>query len=194
MTNMGAELGATTSIFTSDENTRHYLKAQGREGDWIPLSADEGCQYDEVLHIDLDKLEPLVARPHSPDNVAKVREVGPIPVQQVVVGSCTNSSFSDLMTVASLLKGKTVHPNVSMAVAPGSKQVFTMIARSSALGDLIESGARVLESACESYIGMGQSPGSGTNSVRSLNRNFRAAQERRTLNYTKRSATAKVTP
>jgi aconitate hydratase len=172
ITNMGAELGATTSIFPSDDKTRQYLKAQGREGDWKPLSADEGCDYDEILHIDLNKLEPLVARPHSPDNVTKVREVGPIPVQQVVVGSCTNSSFSDLMTVASLLKGKTVHPNVSMAIAPGSKQVFTMIARSGALGDVIEAGARILESACGPCIGMGQSPGSGTNSVRSFNRNF----------------------
>ncbi|WP_047155424.1 aconitate hydratase [Aneurinibacillus tyrosinisolvens] len=172
ITNMGAELGATTSIFPSDEMTKQYLKAQGREGDWTPLGADEGCEYDEHLSIDLSELEPLVARPHSPDNVVKVHEAGPIPVSQVAVGSCTNSSFSDLMTVATLLKGKTVHPNVSLSISPGSKQVFTMIAQNGALADLIAAGGRILESACGPCIGMGMSPSSGSNSVRSFNRNF----------------------
>jgi aconitate hydratase len=172
ITNMGAELGATTSIFPSDEMTKQYLKAQGREGDWTPLGADEGCEYDEHLSIDLSALEPLVARPHSPDNVVKVHEAGPIPVSQVAVGSCTNSSFSDLMTVATLLKGKTVHPNVSLSISPGSKQVFTMIAQNGALADLIAAGGRILESACGPCIGMGMSPSSGSNSVRSFNRNF----------------------
>ncbi|WP_066638259.1 aconitate hydratase [Desulfolucanica intricata] len=172
ITNMGAELGATTSIFPSDELTRAYLKAQGREQDWIPLTADADAEYDEYIIINLSELEPLVARPHSPDNVVSVRKLGPVPVQQVAIGSCTNSSFSDLMIVAKMLKGKTVHPNVSLVIAPGSKQVYTMIAQNGALADLIAAGARILESACGPCIGMGQSPASAANSVRTFNRNF----------------------
>jgi aconitate hydratase len=172
ITNMGAELGATTSIFPSDEETRAYLKSQGREEDWVSLNADADAVYDELLEIKLDELEPLSARPHSPDNVAKVRDIGPVPVQQVAIGSCTNSSYADLMIVAKMLKGRTVHPSVSLAIAPGSKQVYTMIAQNGALADLIDAGARILESACGPCIGMGQSPSSAANSVRTFNRNF----------------------
>jgi len=172
ITNMGAELGATTSIFPSDEATREYMKAQGRGKDWAPLSADAGATYDEELIIDLNKLQPLVAQPHSPDNVIEVSKLKSIDVQQVCVGSCTNSSYSDLMMVAKMLKGKHVHPNVSMTVTPGSKQVFQMIANNGALADIIASGARIIESACGPCIGMGQAPSSGAVSVRSFNRNF----------------------
>ncbi len=172
LTNMGAELGATTSVFPSDEVTRAFLRAQGREGDWIPLEADPDAEYDEVLEMDLDGLEPMIARPHSPDNVVPVREVAGTPVDQVAVGSCTNSSYVDLMRVAAILRGKAVHPRVSLVVAPGSRQVLTMVAREGALADLIAAGARILESACGPCIGMGQAPPSGGVSVRTFNRNF----------------------
>jgi len=172
ITNMGAELGATTSIFPSDEQTYLYLKAQGREASWVPLQPDPDAEYDEVMEIDLDSLEPMIARPSSPDNVCPVSEVEGTKLAQVCVGSCTNSSYRDLMTVAAMLKGKTVHPEVSLTVTPGSKQVYTMIAANGALADLIAAGARILESACGPCIGMGQVPPSGTASLRSFNRNF----------------------
>ncbi len=172
LTNMGAELGATTSVFPSDEVTRAFLRAQGREGDWVPLEADPDADYDEVLDIDLDGLEPMIARPHSPDKVVPVREVAGTPVDQVAVGSCTNSSYVDLMRVAAILRGRRVHPRVSLVVAPGSRQVLTMVARAGALADLIAAGARILESACGPCIGMGQAPPSGGVSVRTFNRNF----------------------
>lgn len=172
ITNMGAELGATTSIFPSDENTRKYLKAQHREEVYRELGPDPDAVYDENIEIDLDKLEPMIARPHSPDNVVKVREVAGTPAAQVCVGSCTNSSLHDLTITSLALKGKTVNSGVSMAITPGSKQVFHMIAKSGALADLISSGARIIESACGPCIGMGQSPPSGSVSVRSFNRNF----------------------
>lgn len=172
ITNMGAELGATTSIFPSDEVTRRFLRAQGREASWTPLGADPDAGYDEVMEIDLDALEPLVAMPHSPDNVARVRDVAGIPVSQVSIGSCTNSSYLDLMRVAAILRGRTVHPDVSLSIAPGSRQVLEMIARNGALADLIAAGARILEAACGPCIGMGQAPASGAVSVRTFNRNF----------------------
>jgi len=172
ITNMGAELGATTSIFPSDERTRDYLRAQRREQLWAPLSADPDAEYDEVVEIDLSTLEPLIARPQSPDNVVPVREVAGTKAAQVCVGSCTNSSYRDLMTVATVMRGKKVHPNLSATVTPGSRQVFNMIARNGALADLIESGFRILESACGPCIGMGQAPPSGGVSVRTFNRNF----------------------
>ncbi|XOQ44562.1 MAG: Aconitate hydratase A [Clostridium sp.] len=172
ITNMGAELGATTSIFPSDEVTREFLKAQGREQDWVELSADEDAVYDETLEIDLSSIEPLAACPHSPDAVKPVREIGPIAVDQVCIGSCTNSSLRDMMRVASILKGKTISPNVSLAIAPGSRQVYSMLAKNGALADLINAGARILECACGPCIGMGQSPNSGGISLRTFNRNF----------------------
>ena len=170
--NMGAELGATTSIFPSDEITREFFKAQGREDEWVELSADSDAEYDEEIVIDLSQIEPLVAKPHSPDNVDTVRNVGPIKVDQVAIGSCTNSSYIDLMKVARILKGKTVHPDVSLVIAPGSKQVYTMLAKNGALADLIDAGARILESACGPCIGMGQAPATNAVSVRTFNRNF----------------------
>ena len=172
ITNMGAELGATTSIFPSDEITRSFLKAQGREEDWIELSSDPDAVYDEEISIDLSELVPLAACPHSPDNVKSVDEIGAIKVDQVCIGSCTNSSYLDLMRVASILKGKTVHPDVSLAIAPGSKQVYNMLAQNGALADLIAAGARILECACGPCIGMGQSPNSKGISLRTFNRNF----------------------
>ncbi len=172
ITNMGAELGATTSIFPSDEITREFLKAQGREEDWIPLAADEDAVYDEVIDIDLSKLEPMAAMPHMPDNVKTIREIGKIKIDQVSIGSCTNSSLSDMMKVAAILKGKKVAENVSLSIAPGSKQVLSMIARNGALADIIDAGARILESACGPCIGMGQSPNSKGISLRTFNRNF----------------------
>lgn len=172
ITNMGAELGATTSIFPSDEQTRKYLAAQGREQDYSPWAADPDAEYDEYLEINLDDLEPLIAQPHSPDNVVPVREVAGIPVQQVNVGSCTNSSYRDLAVVAKVLHGQAVHPNLSLTVSPGSRQVYTNVARSGLLGDMIAAGARMLESACGPCIGMGMAPPSGSVSVRSFNRNF----------------------
>ena len=172
ITNMGAELGATTSIFPSDEVTKEFLTAQGRGDSWVELSADEGAVYDEYYEIDLSTLVPMVACPHSPDNVKSVEEVGELKVDQVCIGSCTNSSLQDLMKVAYILKGKKVHPDVSLTVTPGSKQVFNMLAKNGGLSDLIDSGARILESACGPCIGMGQSPNSGGISLRTFNRNF----------------------
>ncbi|NLI61007.1 MAG: aconitate hydratase [Clostridiales bacterium] len=172
ITNMGAELGATTSIFPSDELTREYFKAQGREEDWIELIADSDAQYDEEIEVDLSQIEPMVAKPHSPDNVDTVQNVGSIKVDQVAIGSCTNSSYLDLMKVARILKGRTVHPDVSLVIAPGSKQVYTMLAQNGAMGDMVDAGARILESACGPCIGMGQAPASNAVSVRSFNRNF----------------------
>jgi aconitate hydratase len=173
ITNMGAELGATTSVFPSDEVTRQFMRAQQRERDWVELVADEDAAYDEELTIDLGALEPLIAQPHSPDNVVPVREVAGVACQQVCVGSCTNSSYRDLMTVAAMLKGRTVHPSVSLTVSPGSRQVFTMVARSGGLADMINAGARILESACGPCIGMGQTPPTDGVTLRSFNRNFR---------------------
>ena len=172
MTNMGAELGATTSIFPSDEQTYAFLKAQQREQDFTALVADEDADYDECYEIHLDELEPLVANPHSPDAVSTVEEVGAIKVDQVAIGSCTNGSYLDLMKVAAILKGKRVHPDVSLVISPGSKQVLTMLAQNGALADLIASGARILESGCGPCIGMGQAPASHAVSLRTFNRNF----------------------
>ena len=172
ITNMGAELGATTSIFPSDEVTREFLKAQGREQDYTPLASDADAVYDETLDIDLSKLAPMAACPHSPDNVKTIEEIGPRKIDQVCIGSCTNSSYLDLMRVASILKGKTVHPDVSLSIAPGSKQVYNMLAQNGALADLIAAGARILECACGPCIGMGQSPNSKGISLRTFNRNF----------------------
>ncbi len=172
ITNMGAELGATTSVFPSDDVTRTFLAAQGREADYIPLSADEGAQYAETVRIDLSELEPMAAMPHSPDNVKSVRGIGPITVDQVCIGSCTNASYLDLMRVASILKGKSISPDVSLVISPGSKQVMTMLAENGALADMIASGARILECACGPCIGMGQAPRTDAISVRTFNRNF----------------------
>lgn len=172
ITNMGAELGATTSIFPSDERTLEFFKAQGREENWMEFKPDADAVYDEVVTINLSELTPLTAKPHSPDNVAKVSEVGKIKVDQVVIGSCTNSSYEDLMKVAKILKGKKVHPDVSLVIGPGSRQVMEMIARNGALGDIISSGARILENGCGPCIGMGQSPGTDAVSLRTVNRNF----------------------
>ncbi len=172
ITNMGAELGATTSIFPSDERTLEFFKAQGREENWVEFKPDADAVYDEVVTINLSELTPLTAKPHSPDNVAKVSEVGKIKVDQVVIGSCTNSSYEDLMKVAKILKGKKVHPDVSLVIGPGSRQVMEMIARNGALADIISSGARILENGCGPCIGMGQSPGTDAISLRTVNRNF----------------------
>lgn len=172
ITNMGAELGATTSIFPSDEITRAFLKAQDREKDFIPLEADPDAVYDEDLTIDLSALTPLAAMPHMPDNVKTVEEIGNINIDQVCIGSCTNSSLFDMLKVAAILKGKTVAPNVSLSIAPGSKQVLAMLAENGALADMINAGARILESACGPCIGMGQSPNSKGISLRTFNRNF----------------------
>ena len=172
ITNMGAELGATTSIFPSDEITREFLKAQKREDVWVPLSADDDAVYDEQIDIDLSKLEPAAACPHSPDNIKKVSEIGNMKIDQVCIGSCTNSSLTDMLKVAHILKGKTVHPDVSLSIAPGSKQVLNMLAENGALSVMIDAGARILESACGPCIGMGQSPNSGGISLRTFNRNF----------------------
>ncbi len=172
ITNMGAELGATTSIFPSDEITKAFLKAQKREDVWSEQKADDDAVYDEELNIDLSKLVPLAACPHSPDNVKSVEEIGKLKVDQVCIGSCTNSSLLDMMKVAYILKGKTVNPDVSLAIAPGSKQVLNMLAQNGALAVLIDAGARILESACGPCIGMGQSPNSKGISLRTFNRNF----------------------
>lgn len=172
ITNMGAELGATTSVFPSDIQTKKFLISQGREQDFTELYADESAQYDSKIVIDLDKLEPLVACPHSPDNVKKVSELTDLAVDQVCIGSCTNSSYLDMMKVAKILKGKTIHPSVSLTISPGSRQVFGMLASSGALYDMIASGARILECACGPCIGMGQSPKTNAVSLRTFNRNF----------------------
>lgn len=172
ITNMGAELGATTSIFPSDETTLAFLKAQDRADVWSELKADDDAVYDEQIDIDLSQLVPLAACPHSPDNVKSVNEIGKLKIDQVCIGSCTNSSYVDMMKVAYILKGKTVDPSVSLAIAPGSKQVLNMIAENGALADMIAAGARILESACGPCIGMGQSPNSKGVSLRTFNRNF----------------------
>ena len=173
ITNMGAELGATTSVFPSDENTKAYLKSQGREADYTPLAADADAVYDQELIVDLDKLTPLAAQPHSPDNVDTVANIGEIKVDQVAIGSCTNSSYTDLMKVAAILKGKKVHPDVSLVISPGSSKILTKMAENGALADIIASGARIIENACGPCIGMGQSPKSGAVSLRTFNRNFK---------------------
>ena len=172
ITNMGAELGATTSVFPSDEVTKAFLKAEGRENAWKELVPDADASYDEVIEINLNELEPMIAKPHMPDQVVKVKEVAGIPVQQVAIGSCTNSSYKDIMTVAAMLKGKTVHPGLSLGFSPGSRQVLNMISRTGALTDLIAAGARLLESACGPCIGMGFAPPTGAVTVRTFNRNF----------------------
>lgn len=172
ITNMGAELGATTSIFPSDERTLEFFKAQGREEDWFEFKPDADAVYDEEITINLNELEPLAAMPHSPDNVKKIKEIGPIKVDQVAIGSCTNSSYEDLMKVSKILKGRKVHPDVSLVIAPGSRQVMEMIARNGALADIIGSGARILENGCGPCIGMGQAPGTDGVSLRTFNRNF----------------------
>lgn len=172
ITNMGAELGATTSIFPSDETTLAFLKAQDRADVWSELKADDDAVYDEQIDINLSQLVPLAACPHSPDNVKSVNEIGKLKIDQVCIGSCTNSSYVDMMKVAHILKGKTVDPSVSLAIAPGSKQVLNMIAENGALADMIAAGARILESACGPCIGMGQSPNSKGVSLRTFNRNF----------------------
>ena len=172
ITNMGAELGATTSVFPSDDITKEFLKAQQREDDWTELKADDDAVYDEEINIDLSALEPMAAQPHMPDRVKTVNEIGKIKVDQVCIGSCTNSSLFDMMKVAAILKGKTVCPTVSLSIAPGSKQVLNMIAENGALSDMIDAGARILESACGPCIGMGQSPNSKGISLRTFNRNF----------------------
>ncbi|MDR2296635.1 MAG: aconitate hydratase [Clostridiales Family XIII bacterium] len=171
--NMGAELGATSSVFPSDANTRAYLRSQGREGDYVPLAADADAVYDETLRVDLSALVPLAARPHSPDNVDTVSNIGPIKVDQVAIGSCTNSSYSDLMKVAAILKGRRVHADVSLVISPGSSGILRTLARNGALADFIDAGARVIENACGPCIGMGQSPRSGAVSLRTFNRNFK---------------------
>ena len=172
ITNMGAELGASSSIFPSDEQTLRFLEAQGRAADFIPLSADQDASYDEEIEIDLSLLTPLVAQPHSPDNVLPVTERSALSVNQVAIGSCTNSSYQDLMSVSQILKGKHVHPGVSLVISPGSRQVLSMLANNGALTDLLDSGARLLEASCGPCIGMGQSPVSKGISVRTFNRNF----------------------
>ena len=172
ITNMGAELGATTSIFPSDEITYEFMKAQSREQDWVELLPDADAEYARVIDINLSTLKPLAAMPHMPDNVKSVEEIGTIKVDQVLIGSCTNSSLLDMMKVAKILKGKKVHPSVSLGIAPGSKQVLNMLALNGALADMIDAGARILESACGPCIGMGQSPCSSGVSLRTFNRNF----------------------
>lgn len=172
ITNMGAELGASTSIFPSDEITKQFLEAQGRGGCWTALAPDEDAVYDETIELDLSSLEPLAACPHSPDAVKPVRELAGMKIDQCCIGSCTNSSYLDMMRVASILKGKTIHPDVSLTIGCGSKQVFQMLAENGALADIIGAGARVLECACGPCIGMGQSPNSKGISLRTFNRNF----------------------
>ncbi len=172
ITNMGAETGVTTSLFPSDEQTRRFLRAQGRVKDWRPLAADPGAAYDRTLTIDLGTIVPMLAKPHSPGNVAPVRELAGLPVEQVLVGSCTNASFRDLSMVAEIVKGRTVHPRVSFGVAPGSRQALHCLSRSGTLATLVASGARLLEAACGFCIGNGQAPGSGSVSLRTSNRNF----------------------
>ena len=172
ITNMGAEMGVTTSIFPSDEETRNFLRAQGREGDWVELKADDDAEYDNVVDLDLGELEPLAAAPHSPGNIVRVSDMKDMKVDQVMLGSCTNSSYKEIATVAKIMKGKKVHPDVSFGVAPGSRQVLQMAARDGYLGDLLDSGARVLEAACGFCIGNSQSPRSTGVSLRTSNRNF----------------------
>ena len=170
--NMGSEIGVTSSIFPSDELTLRFLKAQGRETDWVELSADPGAQYERTIEVDLSALEPLVAAPHSPGNIVKLKDIEGLQVDQVCIGSCTSSSYRDMMTAAAVLKGQTVHPGTSLGVAPGSRQVMLSLARNGALYDLIGAGARILESACGFCLGLNFSPKSGGVSVRTSNRNF----------------------
>lgn len=170
--NMGAELGVTTSIFPSDEKAKEFFKAQGRQNDWCELKPDEDAKYDRIITLDLGKIEPNVACPHSPDHILKVKELSDLKVDQVLIGSCTNSSYTDIMLVAAMLKGKKVHPNVSVGVTPGSKQVLAMIAENGALNTLIDAGVRILESTCGFCVGCGQAPKSKAVSVRTNNRNF----------------------
>jgi aconitate hydratase len=172
ITNMGTELGATTSIFPSDEITKDFLKKQNREKDWTEITAGEGAQYDEKIIINLNELEPLISVPHSPDNVEKVKNLKGIKVDQVCIGSCTNSSLADMLLAAKTLKGKRINKNISFTVSPGSRQVLAMLSASGVLLDIIESGARILENACGPCIGMGQAPKSGATSLRTFNRNF----------------------
>lgn len=172
ITNMGTETGATTSIFPSDEVTREFLKAEGREEDWVELLSDDDAVYDQVIEMDLSSLEPLIACPHSPDNVVKVSELKDVKVDQVCIGSCTNSSLYDMLKVAEILKGRVINPDVSLSISPGSKQVLSMLADCGALSDILAAGARVLECACGPCIGMGFSPNSGGVSLRTFNRNF----------------------
>jgi aconitate hydratase len=173
ITNMGAELGATTSIFPSDENTKAFLTAQGRPEAYVPLAADADAVYDEILEIDLSALTPLAAMPHSPDNVKPISEIGGIAVNQVAIGSCTNASYTDLMKAAEILRGRRVHPEVSLVIAPGSARILSKLARNGGLAALIDAGARIIENACGPCIGMGQSPKSGAVSLRTFNRNFK---------------------
>ena len=173
ITNMGAELGATSSVFPSDQVTREFLKAQGREAAWRELAADNDAVYDQVVEIDLGSLKPLIACPHSPDNVKTVQDVAGLKVDQVMIGSCTNSSYQDMTKVARILKGKKVHPDVSLVIACGSRQVFKMLVESGSLTDIIDAGARVLECTCGPCIGMGQAPQSKGVSLRTINRNFK---------------------
>ncbi|QZY54171.1 aconitate hydratase [Crassaminicella profunda] len=173
ITNMGAELGATTSIFPSDEITKDFLKKQGREKDFTPLSADKDAFYDKKITVNLEEIKPMTAMPHSPDNVAVISELEKIKVDQIAIGSCTNSSYTDLMKVAKILKGKKVHPDVSLVISPGSSNILKMMAENGALGDLIAAGARILEASCGPCIGMGQAPKSEAISLRTFNRNFK---------------------
>ena len=172
ITNMGAELGATTSVFPSDVQTRLFLKAQGREKDFYQLSADPDAKYDEVIEIDLSKLEPEIAQPHQPDRVVEVKDLKGMKIDQVFIGSCTNSSYVDMVRVAKILKGHLVHPDVSLSIAPGSRQVFEMLAAEGYLKDMIAAGARILECACGPCAGSGQAPSTGAKSLRTTNRNF----------------------
>ncbi|MFH1073873.1 MAG: aconitate hydratase [Candidatus Firestonebacteria bacterium] len=173
ITNMGAELGATTSVFPSDKTTREFLKWQGRQKQWVESIADKDAKYDGEIVIDLSKLVPMTAQPHSPDNVARVKDLKGVKINQAIIGSCTNSSYKDLMTVAFILKGRRINPEVSFAVAPGSAQVMKMLARNGALDTIIKAGARILETSCGPCIGMGQAPNSKGVSVRTFNRNFK---------------------
>ena len=173
LANMGAETGATASVFPSDKITRQFLASQGREKEWVELKADKDVEYEEVIEIDLREIVPVVAKPHSPDNVVKARELSGVKVDQVAIGSCTNSSYADLVKTAAILKGNKVHHNVSLVTSPGSRQVLNMLAESGALGQLISSGARILECACGPCIGMGQAPPTNGVSLRTFNRNFR---------------------
>lgn len=173
ITNMGAELGATTSVFPSDENTLEYLRSQGRSEDYIELSADDDAVYDQTLEVNLDELVPLAAKPHSPDNVDTVENIGKIKIDQVAIGSCTNSSYADLMKVADILDGKKVAENVSLVISPGSSKILIKLAENGALAKMIKAGARIIENACGPCIGMGQSPKSGAVSLRTFNRNFK---------------------
>ena len=173
ITNMGTELGATTSIFPSDKITKAFMKSEGRSDQWQKIKADNGAEYSETIFIDLNELEPMIAKPHMPDNVVKINEMEGIKVSQVAIGSCTNSSYKDLALVSEVLKGKTVHPDVSLVVSPGSKQVFSMMVKDGYLKNIVDAGGRILECTCGPCIGMGQAPTSKGTSLRTFNRNFK---------------------